>query len=70
MHIKHILFPTDFSGYNNAALTYVSTLTAESGAKLHILHVDDLQDLGADLAEFGYLSPTPWDHSDPAKVRE
>jgi hypothetical protein len=70
MNIKHIHFPTDFSGHNNAALAYASMLAAESGPTLHILPVDDLQDLGADLAEFGYLSPTPWDHSDRVKVRE
>ena len=70
MNVKHILFPTDFSGYNNAALAYASMLAADSGATLHILHVDDLQDVGADMAEFGYMCATPWDHSDRAKVLE
>jgi nucleotide-binding universal stress UspA family protein len=70
MNIRQILLPTDFSDCNKPALEYASMLAAENGATLHILHVDDLQDVSADQAEFGYLSPTPWDHSDRVKVRE
>jgi nucleotide-binding universal stress UspA family protein len=68
MNVKHILFPTDFSDGNDAALAYASLLAAESGGTLHILHVDDLQDVGADMAEFGYTCGTPWDYRDRAKV--
>jgi nucleotide-binding universal stress UspA family protein len=70
MNIKNILFPSDLSDYNGTALAYASVLAAESGAKLHILHVDDMHDMTADLAEVGYVYPTPWDNADRAKVRE
>jgi nucleotide-binding universal stress UspA family protein len=70
MNIKNILFPTDLSDYNATALAYASVLASESGAKLHILHVDDLQDISADLVEFGYAYPTPLDDNDRAKVQE
>jgi universal stress protein A len=70
MNIKNVLFPTDLSDNNGTALAYASVLAAESGAKLHILHVDDMQDISADLVEFGYCYPTPSDDCDRAKVRE
>ena len=46
------------------ALAYASLFAAESGATLHILHVDDLQDLSSNMTERGYVYPAPWDHSD------
>jgi nucleotide-binding universal stress UspA family protein len=70
MNFKNVLFPTDLSDYNGTALAYASVLAAESGAKLHILHVDDMQDISAELVEFGYVYPTPWDDNERAKVRE
>jgi nucleotide-binding universal stress UspA family protein len=70
MNIKNVLFPTDLSAYNGTALAYASVFAAESGAMLHILHVDDMQDISAELVEFGYLYPTPADDSDRPKVRE
>jgi nucleotide-binding universal stress UspA family protein len=55
MKIKKILFPTDFSHYNDAALKYASTLAAEAGAVLHIVHVDEMHDLNASMGEAGYM---------------
>ena len=58
MNIKKILFPTDFSQYNDRALRLASTLAAESGATLYIVHVDELRDLTAAMGEAGYLMAT------------
>ena len=38
MKLKTILFPTDFSPSSDAALSFASSLAAESGAKLQIVH--------------------------------
>jgi universal stress protein A len=54
MNAKRILFPTDFSHYNDSALEYASTLAAESGALLYIVHVDEVSDLNAALGEAAY----------------
>jgi nucleotide-binding universal stress UspA family protein len=54
MNTRDILFPTDFSHDNDAALRLASTLAAESGAVLHIVHVDDMRDIGAAMADSGY----------------
>lgn len=54
MNAKRILFPTDFSHYNDAALKYASALAAESGAHLFIVHVDEEPDLSAALGEAAY----------------
>jgi universal stress protein A len=70
MNLKNILFPTDLSAHSNLALAYASVLAAESGATLHILHVDDFQDLSSEMTELGYVYPAPWDHSDRLQVRE
>jgi nucleotide-binding universal stress UspA family protein len=70
MNSKNVLFPTDLSDYNGTALAYASVLAAESGAKLHILHVDDMQDVSADLVDLGYVYPTTWDDTERVKVRE
>jgi universal stress protein A len=55
MNIHKILFPTDFSRESNHALRLASTLAAESGATLHVVHVDELRDLTAAMGEAGYL---------------
>jgi nucleotide-binding universal stress UspA family protein len=55
MNVQRILFPTDFSHYNDAALNYASTLAAEAGARLFIVHVDELKDLNAAMGEAGYV---------------
>jgi nucleotide-binding universal stress UspA family protein len=70
MKIKSILFPTDLSSYDDTALVFASVLAAESGATLHILHVDDMKDVGSDLAEFGFPFGAPWDYSGRVKVGE
>ena len=70
MNLKNILFPTDLSAHSNWALAYASLFAAESGATLHILHVDDLHDLSSNMTERGYVYPAPWDHSDRVQVRE
>jgi nucleotide-binding universal stress UspA family protein len=68
MNIKKILFPTDFSRDNDQALRLASTLAAESGATMHIVHVDELRDLTAAMGEAGYLMATAID--DRQEVRD
>ncbi len=60
MNIKSILFPTDFSHYNDAALECASAFAAESGARLHIVHVHDVRDLSANMGEASYLYASNW----------
>jgi nucleotide-binding universal stress UspA family protein len=61
MNIKAILFPTDFSEFNDAALEYASRLAAESGAMLYIVHADDMEQVAAVMVDSGYPYPSPWD---------
>jgi universal stress protein A len=61
MNFERILFPTDFSHHNDQALRLASTLAAESGATLHIAHVDELRDLTAAMGEVGYMMATTVD---------
>lgn len=62
MNIKSILFPTDFSQYNHAALKLASTLAAEARAKLYIVHVHDARELNALMGEGSYLyASTVWE---------
>lgn len=61
MNIKNILFPTDFSKYNDAAMQYASRLAGESGAKLHIVHVCDTRDLGATMGEVSFVYSEQWE---------
>lgn len=61
MNIKSILFPTDFSDYNSAALEYATKLAAESGATLHLIHVHDTRDLSTAMGEASYLYAAKWD---------
>jgi nucleotide-binding universal stress UspA family protein len=68
MDIRKVLFPTDFSHYNDAALEVASTLASEANAKLDILHVDDMRDVNVTLADLGYVLPTEME--DRPAVRE
>jgi nucleotide-binding universal stress UspA family protein len=61
MNIKSILFPTDFSHYNDAALEYASTLAAEAKATLHIVYVHDVRELNAAAGEASYLFAATWE---------
>src|SRR5688500_16326829 len=55
MNLRSILFPNDFSQYNDAALKLASTLAAEAKAKLYIIHVHDAQGISAAMGEFAYV---------------
>jgi len=57
MDIKKILFPTDFSAFNDAALEFASRLAAESGAVLYIVHADDMEQVAAVMFDTGYPIP-------------
>ena len=41
MNIKSILFPTDFSHTGDKALAMAESLARDSGAKIHIIHVEE-----------------------------
>ncbi len=41
MKAKHILFPTDFSHTGDAALAWATSLARDTGATLHIVHVEE-----------------------------
>jgi nucleotide-binding universal stress UspA family protein len=60
MNIKTILFPTDFSVFNVAALEFASRLAAESGATLDIVYADDKQQLAAVMVDSAYPYPSEW----------
>lgn len=70
MNAQRILFPTDFSRYNEAALEYASTLSAESGALLFIVHVDEMSDLNAALGEASYYYAQTGDSARRRAVRD
>ncbi len=57
MNIKKILFPTDFSEFNDAALEFALRLAAESGALLYIVHADDMEQIAAVMFDTGYPFP-------------
>lgn len=61
MNIKSILFATDFSEYNEAALKYASALAAEANAILHIVHVYEQRDLGVLAGEPSYAYAFAWE---------
>jgi nucleotide-binding universal stress UspA family protein len=44
MNIKRILVPYDFSVCSSAALDYAGRLAIDSGARIYMLHVDELLD--------------------------
>jgi nucleotide-binding universal stress UspA family protein len=69
MNVQRVLFPTDFSHYNDAALRYASTLAAEADALLYIVHVDEMQDLNAAMGEAGYIIAAAVAHEGRAEVR-
>jgi nucleotide-binding universal stress UspA family protein len=69
MKVQRILFPTDFSHYNDAALKYASSLAAEAGALLYIVHVDEMQDLNAAMGEAGYMLAAAIRAEDRPEVR-
>jgi nucleotide-binding universal stress UspA family protein len=57
MKLEKILFPTDFSEFNDAALEFASRLAAESGAILYIVHADDMEQVAAVMFDTGYPFP-------------
>lgn len=60
MNIHSILFPTDFSHYNDAALKYASTLAADANATLHIVHVHDVRELNTATGDASYVYTAAW----------
>jgi len=70
MNVKRILFPTDFSHCNDAALKYASTLAADANALLYIVHVHERQDISAAMGEAGFAYPSAYDTADSAEVRD
>jgi nucleotide-binding universal stress UspA family protein len=69
MKLSKILFPTDYSEYEKAALGYASRLASESRAKLLIVHVDEETELNAAMGEAGYLYGAPEEASQKAQRR-
>jgi nucleotide-binding universal stress UspA family protein len=70
MNFKHILVPTDFSERSTAALDYASNLAATTGARLDIVHVDDLMDFAAvSGAEGAYIQDLPERNQRELKAR-
>jgi len=63
MNTKKILFPTDFSEFNDAALEFASRLAAESGAILYVVHADDMEQIADVMANTGY----PFPHEDETR---
>jgi nucleotide-binding universal stress UspA family protein len=64
MNIKQILFPTDFSESSDEALKYASNLASDTGARLRIVHVDELLDATIPQipsVEAGYFLEAAWD---------
>ena len=61
MKIKSILFPTDFSECNKAALEYASWFAVQSGATLHLVYVHDPREVGAVIGEGSYLFAEKWE---------
>ncbi len=58
MHVKKILFATDFSTTANQALDYAATLAKQNGAKLLIVHVAELPTVyGAGEMYYGIPEP-------------
>jgi nucleotide-binding universal stress UspA family protein len=60
MYVRSILFPTDFSSCNEAALKLASTLASESKALMYIVYVHDVQHLSASMGEAAYLYESQW----------
>lgn len=64
MQAKKILFPTDFSTLSDAALPHATSLAHDTGAKLFIVHVEELPAAYA-VGEMYYGLPDP----DNAEIR-
>ena len=62
MNLRRILFPTDFSEFDDAALQFASQLAAESGAFLYIVHSDDMEQAVELMRDTEYAYPSPWDN--------
>lgn len=69
MNILRILFPTDFSECNDAALEFASRLASESNALLLIVHVDEVLNPNGGAGPPGYHYVAPWE-SDRHEVRD
>ncbi len=65
MNIKRILLPVDFSHSSDAALSFASSLAADSKAQLTLLHVGE--NSPAYLAGYGGFSYTPEFHEKVVK---
>jgi nucleotide-binding universal stress UspA family protein len=64
MNIMKILVPIDFSECSNAALEYASRLASNTGARLYIVHVDELLDVTIPAIppiEGGFVCESLWD---------
>lgn len=73
MNIKRILFPTDFSECSSAALDCASYLASATGARLYILHVDELKDVSVPAippVEGGYFYAAAWDDERREELQE
>ena len=57
MNVKSILLPVDFSHSSDAALSFASSLAADSNAHLYLVHVGE--DSAAYLAGYGGFAYTP-----------
>lgn len=69
MNTRKILCPVDFSHHTDAALNYASTLAAESGATLYIVHVDEYRHFNAALGEAALDYASEWDAANRSEVR-
>jgi universal stress protein A len=58
MNTQRILCPTDFSHFTDAALGYASSLAAESGAVLFIVHVDECRGMNTATSEASAFAAT------------
>lgn len=72
MNIKRILFATDFSECSNAALDVASHLAKKSDARLFIVHVNGVVDIGLPAippVEPAFYYDAPWGH-ERREIRE
>jgi nucleotide-binding universal stress UspA family protein len=65
IHLKRILWPTDFSETSKVAGVYACTLAEQFGAELHLLHV--VEDVLTLIPEAGMVFPPPSEYQ--PKVR-
>jgi nucleotide-binding universal stress UspA family protein len=70
MNLQRIVFPTDFSGSNDAAFRYAQCLAAESGATLYIVHVDEPDEKSSTHSAMDYMYSTPLGGNDRREIRE